>query len=405
VTTLDFHHSNFQLSPDRKWLIAQYEEVNRPPCTALYQTDGTFVTHLAESDPSSAANLAESFSFQSNDGKFDIYGILYKPKDFDPNKKYPIINTLYGGPGSSEYRPNYVSGDRSLCDRGYLEVMVGNRGTGGRGKEFLGAAYLRLGDIDIQDHADAIRFLRTRPYVDGDRVGIVGHSYGGFMAAMGIFKHPDVYAASVDRAGPTDWRNYDTIYTERYMSTPQLNPDGYNAGAAMTYVKDFKGQLLILHGMVDDNVHPNNAFQLIAALDAAGKTYESRFWPNGGHGLGPGANTTQDEFFDRVLKPAMTKTADASDSRSSTVPATVTGELKLDAPLQLPPLDAPLQLPSDVNLPTETVDQAAGDTVGNLLPMEYLPLEITAPNTIDWPARAERYPRRGLPIIRRVWKR
>ncbi len=303
VTTLEYHHSDFQLSPDKQWLIARYEEVNRPPCTALYKTDGTFVTNLAETDPSSAANLAEMFSFQSDDKQFEIYGILYKPKDFDPNKKYPIINSLYGGPGSVEFRPSYVSRPRPECEDGYLVVKVNNRGTGGRGKAFLGAAYLRLGDIDIQDHADAIRLLRQRPYVDGDRVGIVGHSYGGFMAAMGIFKHPDVYTASVVRAGPTDWRNYDTIYTERYMSTPQLNPDGYKNGAAMTYVKDLKGKVLIMHGMVDDNVHPNNAFQLIEALDNAGISYESRFWPNGGHGLGRGAGTTQNEFFERVLMP------------------------------------------------------------------------------------------------------
>ena len=303
VTTKEFHHSNYNLSPDRKWLVAQYEKVNCPPCTALYKTDGTFVANLAESDPDSAANLAETFSFKSDDGKFDIYGVLYKPKDFDPEKKYPIINALYGGPGSTEYRPNYVSRERSECGRGYLVAKVGNRGTGGRGKSFIGAAYLRLGDIDIQDHADAMRLLCKRPYVDGERVGIVGHSYGGFMAAMGIFKHPDVYAASVVRAGVTDWQNYDTIYTERYMSTPQLNPDGYKNGAAMTYVKDFKGKVLIMHGMLDDNVHPNNAFQLIEALDNAGKTYESRFWPNAGHGLGRGTSTTQNEFFDRVLKP------------------------------------------------------------------------------------------------------
>ena len=305
VTTLEHHHSNFQLSPDRKWLIAQYEEVNLPPSTALYSTDGTFVADLAKSDSESAANLAEMFTFKSDDGKFDIYGVLYKPRDFDESKSYPIINALYGGPGSREISANYVSRTRPECGRGYLVAKVNNRGTGGRGKAFLGSTYLRLGDVDIQDHADAIRMLRKRPYVDGDRVGIVGHSYGGFMAALGIFKHPDVYTAAVDRAGPTDWRNYDTIYTERYMSTPQLNKKGYDTGAAMTYVKDFKGKLLIMHGMLDDNVHPNNAFQLIEALDRAGKPYESRFWPNGGHGLGRGAGTTQNEFFDRVLKPSM----------------------------------------------------------------------------------------------------
>ena len=303
VTTLELHHSNYNLSPDSKWLIAQYEEVNTPPCTALYSTSGEFVANLAESDPSTAANLAEMFKFRSDDGRFDIYGILYKPRDFDPNKTYPVINTLYGGPNTQDARPTYVSQSRANNNRGYLEVRVNNRGTGGRGKAFLGATYLRLGDVDIQDHADAIRHLRSRPYVDGDRVGIVGSSYGGYMAAMGIFKHPDVYAAAVDKSGPTDWRNYDTIYTERYMSTPQLNKDGYDTGAAMTYVEQFKGKILILHGMLDDNVHPTNAFQLIDAMDRAGKRYESRFFPRSGHGTGRGGTESEIEFFDRVLRP------------------------------------------------------------------------------------------------------
>jgi dipeptidyl-peptidase-4 len=303
VTTLDYHHSNFQLSPDRKWLIAQYEDVNLPPTTVLYKTDGTLAAEIVRENPESAANLAEPFTFKADDGVTDIYGVLYKPADFDPTKKYPVINALYGGPGSMEFRCNYVSTPQPYCNRGYLVVKVNNRGTGGRGKAFLGAAYQRLGDVDIQDHADAIRFLSSRPYVDASRVGIVGHSYGGYMAAMGIFKHPDVYAAAVIRAGVTDWRNYDTIYTERYMSTPQLNPDGYKTGSAMAYVKKLKGKVLIMHGMLDDNVHPNNAFQLIEALDQAGKTYESRFWPNAGHGLGRGAGDTEVEFFERVLQP------------------------------------------------------------------------------------------------------
>jgi len=303
VTTLDYHHSNFQPSPDKKWLVAQYEAVNTPPSTVLYDTQGRLAATLAEAEPDSAANLAEMFTFRSADGKFDIYGVLYKPTDFDPNKSYPLINSLYAGPGSNEISARYIPNERVECARGYLVVKVNNRGTGSRGKAFLGAAYLRLGDIDIRDHADAVRLLSKRPYVDGKRVGIVGHSYGGYMAAMGVFKHPDVYAAAVVGSGVTDWRNYDTIYTERYMSTPQLNKKGYDTGRAMTYVEDFKGRVLIMHGMIDDNVHPTNAFQLIAAMDAAGKSYESRFFPDTGHGLGRGYAESQWEFFDRVLTP------------------------------------------------------------------------------------------------------
>jgi dipeptidyl-peptidase-4 len=118
-----------------------------------------------------------------------------------------------------------------------------------------------------------------------------------------------VYTAAVARSAPTDWRNYDTIYTERYMSTPALNREGYEAGAVLTFADRLRGKLLILHGMVDDNVHPTNAFQLIAALDRAGKAYESRFWPDAGHGLGRGSSEAQWAFFDRVLAPAATAPA------------------------------------------------------------------------------------------------
>ena len=308
VTTTDLHHSRYNLSTDKKWLIAQYEAPNTPPSTALYTTKGKLAASLAKADPKSAANLADMFTFKSNDGKYDIYGLLLKPGDFDPSKSYPIINSLYGGPGSGEFGMSYVSRPRGENNRGYLIMKVKNRGTGGRSKAFLGAAYERLGDIDIQDHADGIRHLRKRSYVDGDRVGIVGGSYGGYMSAMGVLKHPDAYTCAVNRSGVTDWRHYDTIYTERYMSTPQLNPSGYDIGRATKdeYIANFKEHgrhILIMHGMVDDNVHPTNAFQLINALDKASADYESRFFPNSGHGLGRGSSKTQQEFFDRILKP------------------------------------------------------------------------------------------------------
>jgi len=302
ITSIEQHHSNFSLSPDQQWLIAQREETNTPPSTTLYRTKDGNAFPLATGEQT-GADLAEMFQFKSSDGRFDIYGVLYKPKDFDATKTYPIINALYGGPGSNEISASYVDSVRAEGQRGYFVVKINNRGTGNRGKTFLGSNYLRLGDVDIQDHADGVRLVCKRPYIDGARVGIVGHSYGGFMAAMGIFKFPEVYAAASIGAGVTDWRNYDTIYTERYMSTPQLNKKGYDVGRVMTYAKNLKGKALILHGMVDDNVHPNNAFQLIEELDQAGISYESRFWPNGGHGLGRGASETRWEFFDRVLKP------------------------------------------------------------------------------------------------------
>ena len=305
VTTIDLHHSNFNLSPDQKWLVAQYEEVNTPPCTALYGTKGEFITNLAESDPAAAANLAETIKFKSDDGKFDIYAILYKPADFDPNKKYPVIHSLYGGPGTTEFNFNYVSTPRAETRRGYLVSKCNHRGGGSRGKAFLGATYQKLGTVEIQDHADAVRHLREKPYFDGTRVGITGSSYGGYASAMCIMKHPDAFQVAVNSSGVTDWRNYDTIYTERYMRTPQVNKEGYDQGAAVTFVDRFEGHMLILHGMVDDNVHPNNAFQLIEAIEAAGKHFniETRFYANAGHGGFRSGSSLSSAFFDKYLKP------------------------------------------------------------------------------------------------------
>ncbi|MFH1942650.1 MAG: DPP IV N-terminal domain-containing protein [bacterium] len=297
LTPLEMNYTRVDVSPDGKWFTAQYENVKTPPSTALFTTDGKLVKVLTEG-PKPEKNLSELFTFKANDGKSDIYGVLHKPEDFDPNKKYPLIVSVYGGPASRAVSNRYTNG-HPYTKEGYLVAQIDNRGTSGRGKAFMATVYKRLGDIDIQDQADGVRHLRQRPYVDGRRVGIVGHSYGGFMAAMGIVKHPDVFAAAVDRAGPTDWRNYDSIYTERYMSLPQDNPEGYDNGSAMKFVEQMTGKLLIMHGMVDDNVHPTNAWQFIDALDKAKKTYESRFFPKGTHGFD--GTDTQWEFFRRHL--------------------------------------------------------------------------------------------------------
>jgi dipeptidyl-peptidase-4 len=297
LTPRSLNYSRFDLSPDGRWFTARFENVETPPSTALYTTAGEEVCLLAEG-PAVKSRLSELFTFKADDGVTDLYGILHKPEDFDPSKKYPLVVSVYGGPGSQAVRNVFQDGTRDTR-HGFLIARIDNRGTRGRGKAFMAAVYEKLGDVDIRDQADGVRHLRSRPYVDGNRVGIVGHSYGGFMAAMGILRHPDVFHAAAVCSAVTDWRNYDSIYTERYMNLPRDNPGGYDRGSAMTYVKDFKGAMLILHGMVDDNVHSNNAWQLIHALDEAKKPYESRFFPTLGHGIA-GSDTRWD-FFKRHL--------------------------------------------------------------------------------------------------------
>lgn len=301
LTIKPLNHSNFNFSPDGKYFIAQYENVATPPSTAIYSTAGRLIKVLAQG-PDMENTRSELFKFTAVDGETTVYGLLHKPKNLDKNKKYPVIVSVYGGPASRAVRNTFRLG-HSYNDRGYLVVQIDNRGTSGRGKAFKNMVYGKLGDVDIQDQADGIKYLRQRSYIDGDRVGIVGHSYGGYMAAMGILKHPDVFSVAVDRAGPTWWRNYDSIYTERYMNIPQDNPEGYENGNAMNYVENLKGHLLIMHGMLDDNVHPNNAFQLIKALNAKNKFkyYETRFFPEGTHGFG--GQDMQMDFFKRYLKP------------------------------------------------------------------------------------------------------
>lgn len=298
LTEKPYNHTQVNFSPDGKWFTVQYENVSVPPSTALYKTDDTLVKILAQG-PTIKNPRSELFSYTAGDGTTTLYGILHKPENFDPSKKYPLIVSVYGGPGSKAIR-NFFQNGHYYNKEGYLVAHFDNRGTSGRGKKFKSAVYGKLGEIDIQDQALGVKYLGQRKYIDPDRVGIVGHSYGGYMAAMAIVKYPDVFTAAVDRAGVTDWRNYDSIYTERYMNLPQDNPEGYEKATVMNYVENMNGYLLIMHGLIDDNVHPTNAWQLIDALDKADKTYESRFFPHGTHGFG--GKDTQMNFFEKYLK-------------------------------------------------------------------------------------------------------
>jgi dipeptidyl-peptidase-4 len=291
---------SIRISPDGRWFITQYETITQPPVTALYDTEGARIATLAESETELIAEQGwpdpELFTFTAADGETDLYGWLYKPKGFDPRRSYPLVIDVYGGPDSKGVRNSYRLAHPG-CLYGFLVAKIDNRGTGGRGKAFLGAAYQRLGDVDLRDQADGARFLAQRPYVDAERIGIYGHSYGGYMAALALLRYPDVFSAAVAGAPVTDWRNYDTIYTERYMRTPQENPDGYEEGSCLTFADQLEGDLLLLQGMVDDNVHPTNAWQLIGKLQEEGARFEMHFFPESGHSLGRGATRLQWEFL------------------------------------------------------------------------------------------------------------
>ncbi|MDQ7063244.1 MAG: S9 family peptidase, partial [candidate division KSB1 bacterium] len=172
------------------------------------------------------------------------------------------------------------------AQRGYIIFGLDNRGTGARGNKFMMATYKNLGDLESQDQIAGARWLARQPYVDGSRIGIWGWSYGGYMTALTFLKAKGLFKVGISVAPVTDWRNYDTIYTERYMLTPEKNPEGYKRSSCLQYVDQLKGQLLIVHGTADDNVHLSNTLQLVYALQNARKPFDLMLYPRKLHGIG-----------------------------------------------------------------------------------------------------------------------
>jgi dipeptidyl-peptidase-4 len=217
-----------------------------------------------------------------------------KPANFDPNKKYPVLMHVYGGPGSQQVLDSYPGGDfywyQMLLKKGYLIYCVDNRGTGGRGVAFKKITYQNLGKIEVQDQIFAAKFIGNLPYVDASRIGIWGWSYGGFMSSNCLMQGADVFKAAIAVAPVTNWRFYDSIYTERYQRTPQENPTGYDENSPVFHVNKLKGNLLLVHGTGDDNVHFQNAVALEDALIAANKQFQTFYYPNRNHGIS-GGNT------------------------------------------------------------------------------------------------------------------
>jgi len=274
------------VSPDGRHFmdIAQAHDV--PPVTRLMDSEGKMIAELATSDTTKFDQLGlkrfELFTFKAADGKTELHGLLQRPSNFDPSKKYPLLVTVYAGPGTNGARETFTT-PSAITEFGFLVASLDARSAAGRGKRFLDAIYLHLGVTEIDDLAAGVKFLRERPYVDPGRVGVYGTSYGGYASVMCLLRYPDVFQAACASSPPTDYRNYDSIYTERYMWTPQENKEGYDAGSAMTYVEKLRGRLMLYYGTADNNVHPSNAMQLIATLQRAGKSFEVQVGPDQGH--------------------------------------------------------------------------------------------------------------------------
>jgi len=244
------------------------------------------VAELARSDMTRFSKLGmrpvELLRFRAADGKTDLYGLLHFPSNFNPRKKYPLLVSVYAGPATTGARETFVMPSR-LTEFGFLVASFDSRSASGRGKQFLDAIYCNFGIVEMDDQAAGVRALWSRPYVDRHRVGIFGTSYGGTSAATCLLRFPGVFHAAAASSAVTDYRNYDTIYTERYMGLPQDNATDYDDARVSTYAANLQGRILLFYGTADNNVHPNNTMQLVQALQKAGKSFEVQVGPDQGH--------------------------------------------------------------------------------------------------------------------------
>ena len=285
LTDPAFNHS-VTLSPKGKYFVDVAQTHNTPPFTNLVNSKGKIVAELAKSDMTKFNELGlkkvEVFTFTSADGETELHGMLHFPSNFNPNKKYPSILAIYGGPSTNGFRENFTL-PNAMTEYGFLVINLDGRNVGGRGKKMLDKLYGNLGIVEMDDFAEGIKSLYNRSYFNKDKVGVVGTSYGGTTAATSLLRFPEVYHAAVANSAVTDWRNYDNVYTERYMNLLENNLQGYEASSIMNYVENLKGELMIFYGTSDNNVHPSNSLQLIDALQKAGKSFEVQIGPDKGH--------------------------------------------------------------------------------------------------------------------------
>ena len=232
---------------------------------------------------------------------------MIKPANFDAGKKYPVIMWQYSGPGSQQVVNSWNIGsmgqgalfDEYLAQQGFILVCVDGRGTGGRGADFEKCTYMKLGDLESKDQVETALYLGTLSYVDKENIGIWGWSYGGFNTLMSMSEGRGVFKAGVSVAPPTSWRYYDTVYTERYMRTPNENPSGYGINPIERAGK-LHGALLICHGLADDNVHPQNTFEYVEALVQADKDFKMNVYTNRNHNIYGG--NTRNHLFRQITQ-------------------------------------------------------------------------------------------------------
>ena len=290
-------------SPNFQYFINTFSSVSQPTTYTLNAAkDGKQVQSIVNND-ALATKLKkydlpnkEFFVLTTEKGN-QLNAWMIKPKDFDANKKYPVLMYQYSGPGSQEVANNWLDTNdmwfMMLSQQGYIVACVDGRGTGYKGAAFKKVTQKQLGKLEVEDQIDAAKVIGNYAYVDKSRIGIFGWSYGGFMSSNCLFKGADVFKMAIAVAPVTNWRFYDSIYTERYLQTPQENPSGYDENSPINHVSKLKGNFLLIHGTADDNVHVQNSMQMIEALVQANKQFDWALYPDKNHGIFGGKTRVQ----------------------------------------------------------------------------------------------------------------
>ena len=279
------------VSPDSKLFLDTWSDVNTPTQTRLYDVDGKLMRVIAENkvDALKAYKLGatELLHVKTRDG-FEMEAMMIKPPDFDPQKKYPVLEFTYSGPHAPSVKNGWGGSvymwHQLLAEKGYIIWICDNRTASGKSLESTWPVYKNFGELELRDLEDGIAWLKSQPYVDGSRIGIWGWSYGGFMTSYAL-THSQSFKMGIAGGTVSDWRNYDSIYTERYMQTPQNNPEGYKKSSPVNFAKDLHGKLLLIHGAIDDNVHVQNTIQFAYELQKAGKQFQLMLYPKSRHGV------------------------------------------------------------------------------------------------------------------------
>ncbi|MFH1320899.1 MAG: DPP IV N-terminal domain-containing protein [Bacteroidota bacterium] len=288
-----------QFSKGFKYYINNHSDANTPAFITLHNAAGKQIRiledngNLKETLKQYLISKKEFFNFKTSEG-IELNGWMIKPSNFDSTKKHPVMMYVYGGPGAQTVRDSWNQNNylwhQMLAQKGCIIVSVDNRGTEARGADFKKCTYKELGKLETIDQIEVVKYLRTLPYVDKQRFGIWGWSYGGYLTSLCLTKGADYFKLGIAVAPSTSWRFYDTIYTERYMQTPQENPDGYDDNSPVNHVEKLKGKYLIIHGTADDNVHYQNTIEMVSALVKANKQFDLFVYPDKNHGI-YGGNT------------------------------------------------------------------------------------------------------------------